>query len=137
MRNLLFALALAAIAAAHDGLAQAPGAPALGAIKVDNLKHFNLGQQGNYRALEGLSMEDRSKMNDLAGQMKRICPACSTGATVGGGPVITGGNVAPSSPAGYTVLFISEESVTIPKSEYESLKRKARLYDEREMRGAK
>ncbi len=70
---------------------------------------------------------NRAKIAKLVGQIRDICPTCSNVGTVGG-TVITGGNVNPSEDAG--LWPVDGTYVRIKRAEYETLKKKAALYDQ-------
>lgn len=76
--------------------------------------------------------DDRTRILSLLSELKRTCPACSTGVTIGGGPIFGGNTVGTDTPL-FTIGgesiggFIS--TVTITKIEYDKLINKAALYD--------
>lgn len=78
------------------------------------------------------SDESRNRINELIGELRLLCPDCSTGGTVGGVTIIGGGTkppVNPLFPVGNQLFPTNSEQVLINKSELAELRRKAAMFD--------
>lgn len=79
-----------------------------------------------------LPEDDKKKVIDLFKEIQELCPDCSTGTTVGGKPIV-GLNVPSKSGVPlFSTTTLGEESgeyISVKKSEYDTLKLKAALYD--------
>jgi len=84
----------------------------------------------------GLSSSKANEINSLLMKLNGLCPECAGGGTVGGGPVVgsnvnTGGGPAWGGVRTFPILgnCSTGDCVSIPRSEYNTLKDKAKKYD--------
>lgn len=138
---MIAALALTTLASAKNLENQLPQ------IRMQDFKQLDLGGANQKLKLQNFQVDisnldlkvpiqytedDRARVFSLLSELKRTCPTCSTGVTIGGGTIVggnTGGADTPLFPIGGGSIGGLIPTVTITKIEYDKLINKAALYD--------